>query len=93
LVIVFKVKLENGSIRVPREILRVLGLVDGSEVIVAVSGDRIIIRPYQEETPDVDNHIEWLRKHAPKCFSEKETPVESKWMSTDWMRKKLGLRQ
>ena len=93
LVIVIKVKLENGSIRIPREILRMLGLADGSEVIIAVSGDRIIIRPYRREALDIDSHIEWLRKNAPACFSEKETVVESKWVSIDWMRKKLGLKQ
>ena len=93
MVIVFKVRLENGSIRVPREILRMLGLADGSEVVIAVSGDRIIIRPYRREALDIDGHIEWLRKNAPECFSEKKTVVKSKWVSTNWMRKKLGLKQ
>jgi len=77
----------------PEKILRMLGLVDGSEVVIAVSGDRIIIRPHRKETLDIDGHIEWLRKNAPACFSEKETVVESKWVSIDWMRKKLGLKQ
>ncbi len=75
LVMVFRVRLENGSIGVPREILRMFGLVNGPEVVISVSGDRIIICPYQGEAPDIDRRIERLRENAPECFSEKETIV------------------
>lgn len=90
---VFKTRLKGNNIVVPKEIMRILGLSDGSEILITVSGDKIVISPYREEPPDVEGHIEWLRRNAPECFSEKRVVVRDKWVSVDWMRRKLGLKQ
>jgi len=93
LIAVFKTRLRGNSIRVPREILRMLGYTDTTELIVIISDDRIVIRPYRESIQNVEGHIKWLKKNAPECFSEEKTVVRSKWVSIDWMKRKLGLKQ
>lgn len=91
LIVVFRTRLRGNSIRVPKEILRMLGYTDTTELIVIISDDRII-RPYRESIQNVEEHIKWLKKNAPECFSE-ETVAKSKWVSIDWMKRKLGLKQ
>ncbi len=86
----YKVRIDKqGRIVIPSEIRRKLGLKPNMELVLVVRGKSLLLEPNEEE---VERAIdEWYRlmletKVMVKGFSS----GESKWMSDEYVRKKLG---
>jgi len=90
---IFKATVQNNSIKLPKDVMEHLGISNSSEVLIFVSEGKIVIYPISKSNVNIDDHISWLRDNAPKCFVADEKLYEDKWVSVEWMKRKLGLKE
>ena len=80
----------QGRVVLPVELRRELGVKNGGSIIIKKKNNRIYIDVRREIGEEVKR---WKRKiKGIKIDVEKVGRVESKWVSEDWSRKKLGIQ-
>jgi bifunctional DNA-binding transcriptional regulator/antitoxin component of YhaV-PrlF toxin-antitoxin module len=80
----------QGRLVLPIEIRRSLGVVQGGSIILREKNNRIFIDINGELEKKVD---QWKEKLKNMNIEVKALELrESKWVSEDWMRRKLGIR-
>ncbi len=80
----------QGRVVLPVELRRKLGVKDGGSIILRKKNNRIYIDVQRELEEDVKRWKEKIR--GIKINVEQIGGIESKWVSKDWSRKKLGIQ-
>ena len=83
---------KQGRFVIPASIRKMLGIKQNSELELWVEGRRIIIEPKDNELEKtVDS---WFRRMINRKITIKKIELKgSKWMSGDYVARKIGLRR
>lgn len=87
----YKIKIDKqGRIVLPVEIRRSLGIVGSGSIVLKKRNNRIFI----DAGAELEENVKQWKERMKSTRVEVKTfePGESKWLSEDWARKKLGIR-
>ena len=89
----YTVKIDKqGRLTIPSEIRKKLNLTGEKKVTLKVKGNKVII---EFNDPNLEQRVEnWYKKmlkSSVKAFTNKEEYLDSKWISDDSVRRKLGI--
>jgi len=89
-----KVRVDRyGRIVLPKGVREELGIHEGSELMLDVRDEEIVIRMHRGDLEKrVDELIEFLRKNAPKAFVSR-VEEEGKWLTKEYGLEKIGLKE
>lgn len=80
----------QGRIVIPAKIRQMLNLTPGSKLILKVRGNSIILTKYDDLEKRIQVWYEATQKMKIEAFTA-EIESTFKWMSEDYVKKKLGL--
>lgn len=78
----------QGRVVMPKELRRILGVVEGGSIVLEKKNNRVFIQASRDIERDVE---QWKEKLKGMSIEAKGFEAgESKWVSEDWAKKKLG---
>jgi bifunctional DNA-binding transcriptional regulator/antitoxin component of YhaV-PrlF toxin-antitoxin module len=81
----------QGRLVMPSHLLEALGVKDGGQISIRLDGPRLILEPAPKYTKErVDEWAKLARDTYAEANTE-ETGESWKWMSREYVRRKLGL--